>query len=226
MLMVVEALWPVRAEPSHVLRRWGLHTALFAAALLLTFVGFAANGWLFGAADPAVAQGVGVWHLAGMVLALDALAYGCHVASHKVPLLWRMHRLHHSDTSLDVSTIFRQHPGQFFWYLPVMLGAASLMGASALEVSIYFALERSIQALAHANMPVPAWVSRWMGLVMVTPDFHHTHHSPDAHGTDSNYGELFSFWDRIFRTGSASVPGRTVFGLNPAPERAAAQPAE
>jgi sterol desaturase/sphingolipid hydroxylase (fatty acid hydroxylase superfamily) len=228
-LLVAESAWPARTSRGNACRRWGFNAALFAGGGLLFWLAATLSDRAGVSLDLPDAGWSGAWHLGLVVLALDALAYGCHVASHKVPLLWRLHRVHHSDEILDVTTTLRQHPLQALWIVPVMLLGASAIGAGPLEAAVYYGLQRAVQALAHANVPFPARLAGWAEWVFVTPRFHHTHHSPDQVETDSNYGELFTVWDRLFGSMSRAVDGRTRFGLSPAlASRAAAgvQPAE
>jgi sterol desaturase/sphingolipid hydroxylase (fatty acid hydroxylase superfamily) len=211
-LLIAESLWPSRQDSAGTGRRWLFHSALFVVAIFIGAVGYWLMETLFGVEPSPQFR---AWHLAMVILAIDATFYGIHVLAHRAQPLWRFHRLHHDDRSLDVSTTFRQHPLQQLWTLPCVLMVAAVCDASAVELGIYVALQQIVQALAHANLRLPRAVTGPLSWVFITPELHQAHHSPEPHETDSNYGEVFSFWDRLFGTFTPAVDGRSVFGLNP-----------
>jgi sterol desaturase/sphingolipid hydroxylase (fatty acid hydroxylase superfamily) len=143
----------------------------------------------------------GFWiHLAYAVLVLDLLAYAVHRALHSALPLWRLHALHHSDTSLDVSTTVRHHPGEAIVTAFVLGIGGAALGCSALEVATYGVIENVVQLIGHADIRFPAWLTRANRWVLVTPQFHRIHHSSSRLETDSNYGQVFPFWDKLFGT--------------------------
>ena len=133
-------------------------------------------------------------------LALDLAIWAQHLALHRLPFLWRLHRVHHSDTAMDVSTALRFHPLEILLSLGLKVIIVMMLGAPAVAV---FAFEIALGAGAlfnHANIALPNWLERPLRVFFVTPALHLIHHSPDPIETNSNYGFSFSFWDRIFRT--------------------------
>ncbi len=137
--------------------------------------------------------------IAAFVL-LDFAVWLEHVASHKIPLFWRIHRMHHSDTGFDVTTALRFHPIEIvlsmFWKALVIV----LLGAPAVAVLIFEIVLNGTAMFNHSNIRLPENADRLLRQVIVTPDMHRVHHSVERAETDSNYGFNFPFWDRIFKT--------------------------
>jgi sterol desaturase/sphingolipid hydroxylase (fatty acid hydroxylase superfamily) len=134
-------------------------------------------------------------------LALRSLAgYLFHLAMHKVPLLWRVHRVHHLDTHLDVSTALRSHPIEVLVAALIMSVVSVLFGLSAWALVMYELWDACAGAYSHANLRLPERLDRLLRTVLVTPNMHCLHHSSWRPETDSNYGTVFAFWDRLFGT--------------------------
>jgi sterol desaturase/sphingolipid hydroxylase (fatty acid hydroxylase superfamily) len=131
--------------------------------------------------------------------------YLVHRALHAVPLLWRLHRVHHCDTAIDVSTSFRHHSLELLFSASVMTALAVLLGLSAPALLTYETLAIGSGLFTHANMRVPARIDAALRWLIVTPAMHLVHHSAEQAETDSNFGELFSFWD--FLLGTYRGPG-------------------
>jgi sterol desaturase/sphingolipid hydroxylase (fatty acid hydroxylase superfamily) len=131
---------------------------------------------------------------------LDFAVWLEHVASHKVPLFWRIHRMHHADTGFDVTTALRFHPFEIvlsmFWKALVI----AAIGAPPLAVLVFEIVLNGSSMFNHANISLPLKIDRLLRKIIVTPDMHRIHHSAQRSETDSNYGFNFAFWDRIFRT--------------------------
>jgi sterol desaturase/sphingolipid hydroxylase (fatty acid hydroxylase superfamily) len=140
--------------------------------------------------------------LAGAVsfLVLDFAVWASHVASHKVPVLWRIHRMHHSDIDFDVTTAIRFHPIEIVLSMLWKLAVVAVLGAPASAVLLFEIVLNGGAMFNHANVRLPAWLDSWLRLVIVTPDMHRVHHSTDRTETDSNYGFNLSIWDRMFST--------------------------
>jgi sterol desaturase/sphingolipid hydroxylase (fatty acid hydroxylase superfamily) len=157
------------------------------------------------------------------VVALDLLAWVAHVLLHKSALGWRFHRVHHSDPRVDVTTAFRQHPGETVWRIAWQLAGTLALGLPLWAVAVYLVLSTTNAELEHANVRVGARTDRWLRLVLVTPHMHKVHHSRDQRETDSNYSNIFSIWDRVFGTyGARTDLGGLRYGLDGvADERAA-----
>ncbi len=142
---------------------------------------------------PAVAVVVGI-------LILDLVIYWQHRILHAVPLLWRLHRMHHADTGFDVTTGVRFHPLEIVLSMLLKLAAIAILGIVPLAV-LSFEIMLSTGALfTHANLRLPARVERALRLLVVTPDMHRIHHSWHRDETNSNFSFHLSIWDRLFRS--------------------------
>ncbi|MEO7394016.1 MAG: sterol desaturase family protein [Chitinophagaceae bacterium] len=158
---------------------------------------------------------VPVWLKMILAVALfDFVSYWFHRASHKVPLLWRLHRVHHSDTSMDSSTFFRGHPIEsFLWFGVGNIVAAGIFGLDLLSLGLYFLVSLPFFFLEHANLKFPTWIDKTFGLVFTTPNLHKVHHEQDQYYTDSNFSDIFILWDRIFGTYKHKPVEEIKFGL-------------
>ncbi len=142
------------------------------------------------------------------ILGLDLVSYGWHRANHAVPLLWRFHQVHHSDPEFTATTGLRFHPGELLLALPVRLVAVAALGLPVLGVivfEIYFAFQNMFE---HGNIDLPASLEKRFAWLFVTPALHRQHHSRRHAELNSNYGTIFTFWDRglgSFRDSSSRV---------------------
>lgn len=137
--------------------------------------------------------------IAAFVL-LDLVIWAQHLVFHKVPLLWRVHSVHHTDHDLDATTGIRFHPMEIVLSILVKAAAVIVLGAPPLAVVLFEAGVNAAAIFNHANLRLPERFDRWLRLVLVTPDMHRVHHSVARDETDSNYGFALSAWDRLFRT--------------------------
>ena len=133
------------------------------------------------------------------ILLLDLWMYAWHRANHVIPLLWRFHRMHHSDPSMDVTTATRFHIGEHVIGATLRLGVIALAGMQVWHVIAYEILVVVMTQFHHANISL-GWFDRWLRLLIVTPDMHKVHHSRVRQETNSNYSTVFSFWDRLARS--------------------------
>lgn len=155
------------------------------------------------------------------IAALDLFAYVAHVLLHKAPFAWRFHRVHHSDGAVDVTTAFRQHPGETVWRVLWQLPAIVLFGLPLWIVVFYLTVSAANAQLEHANIRLSEKLDRWLRLLFVTPNMHKVHHSRLQRETDSNYSNIFSVWDRIFGTYTRCIDFRTLrYGLDDSHDRA------
>ncbi len=134
------------------------------------------------------------------LLIRSLVSYVVHYLMHKVPFLWRIHRVHHTDTHLDVSTTVRLHPIEILLGILIVIPTTAFFGLSAWVLVLYEVLDSFFTPFSHANVSLPKWLDKTIRLVFVSPDMHRIHHSSYQPETDSNYGAVFSFWDRIFFT--------------------------
>lgn len=143
----------------------------------------------------------------------DLLAYWIHRLLHSVGMFWRFHRVHHSDKALDVSTSVRHHPIEP-WVVGYLSSLILLLLKCPIEwLGVYILLTHSFALFVHANVKIPARLDDWLSFIFITPSLHSVHHSQYQVETDSNYGNIFSIWDRSF---GSYRKNRTVvnFGLD------------
>lgn len=179
----------------------------------LTAIGLAAGTLLpvANVGSAAFAQGLGIglarqWSLgwgasfALVLLAFSFVAYWLHRWMHRIPFFWRIHRVHHADSVVDISTSLRNHPFELLVTLPVSALVVVAIGAPP---SAVVAAQTAILASAiwqHADIRLPKGLDRALGLILFTPGLHRLHHSPERAVHDTNYGDIFTIWDRLFGT--------------------------
>ena len=139
------------------------------------------------------------------VLVLDYLAYTWHRLLHS-PLLWRLHRVHHNDLDMDLTTGWRFHFGEMLASIPYRAGLPALLGVRPATVLSYEAVFEACTAFQHSNWQLPLAVERPLARLLVTPRAHGIHHSQVQRETDSNFGVVLSFWDYLHRTLRLNVP--------------------
>ncbi len=207
LLYAFETAWPEfrgrTGRPAHVGRNVflgfvnaGLTFLLFGAPLLyLTRRANAAEiGLLQRLALPVWAR----WTLA--LVLFDAWMYAWHVLNHRLPLLWRFHRMHHSDGELDASTALRFHPGEIALSNVARLAVLPLLGMTVAQLALYEVLLLPVILFHHSNVAIPYRADTVLRWLVPTPWMHWVHHSDRRAETDSNYGSLLSVWDRLFRS--------------------------
>ncbi|MFD2255387.1 sterol desaturase family protein [Luteolibacter algae] len=136
----------------------------------------------------------------GAVLMLDAWTYAWHRMNHRIPFLWRFHRMHHSDSHMDVTTANRFHIGEIIISSVLRIPLIVLLGLKLEHIAVYELLMFSVVQFHHANISISAKWDRWLRVLIVTPFMHKVHHSRWQLETDSNYSSFLSIWDRIFRS--------------------------
>ena len=193
------------SEPSsdgRLITNFGLAAiVLFASGLApLARLGTSAAGQLFGfgLADRLPLSWLALFGLA--ILSETFAAYWVHRLMHRAPLLWRMHRVHHADNSVDVSTSYRNHPLELLVTMPA---SAAVILALGLPPSVVVATQTVLTAATlweHADLALPERLDRALSWIIYTPRLHRLHHSPERAIHDSNYGGLLTIWDRLFGT--------------------------
>ncbi len=188
-------------------------------------VNFALAFLLLRASDWAVGHEIGVLFLVpglplvvqmlvGLLL-LDLLgAWLAHWVEHKTPLLWRLHLVHHSDTHVDTTSANRHHPGESVVRFAFTLVAVIVIGAPMWLVFLYQAVSVVLSQFNHANIALPKALDRALAWVFVSPDMHKVHHHYVLPYTDSNYGNVFSVWDRLFGTFMDMDRAKLVYGID------------
>ncbi len=214
----LEALAPRRARRTNRFVRWSTNGAMLvlstilirvtgllipliaasAAALYAAKLGFGLFNWL--------ALPFWLEVILAMVL-LDLAIWVQHLISHKIPLLWRLHRVHHADRDLDASSALRFHPIEMVLSALYKIVIVLLLGPVVLAVVLFEIILNASAMFNHANLALPLWLDRILRTLFVTPDMHRVHHSIHRAEHDHNYGFCLSIWDRLFRTYTAQPAG-------------------
>lgn len=134
------------------------------------------------------------------LIIFDFSRYLFHFSLHRVPLLWRIHFVHHTDIDFDFTTGLRFHPAEAIVTAIYNIAVISLLGAPVIVVLIYEMVSNVMGVFAHANVNIPLRADRWLRNVIVTPDVHRIHHSAAPGETNSNYAGITPWWDRLFGT--------------------------
>ena len=222
-LLVVFATWELmaparRAEIPRVIR-WGNNFAMVVLDTLILRLVFPMLA--VGVAALATQNDWGLFPVLGLtgtigiilgVLLLDLAIYGQHILFHKVPALWRLHRMHHADPHFDVSTALRFHPIEIVLSMAIKMGVVLALGLSPVAVILFEILLSGTALFNHSNARLPKVIEPVVRLFVVTPDMHRVHHSDIRIETDSNYGFCLPWWDRLFGTYTAQ-PGRGHDGM-------------
>ena len=155
--------------------------------------------------------------LAAFVL-IDLFQYALHLLMHKIPVLWRLHAIHHSDEKVSALTGLLHHPAEALvsYFLTLTLGI--LVGLPMIVLVVYGIVSALHNAFVHADVTLPGWMDRILRAVIVTPSMHRTHHLASPREGDSNFGQIFSIWDRIFGTSVSDADLNGKLGLL-SPER-------
>jgi sterol desaturase/sphingolipid hydroxylase (fatty acid hydroxylase superfamily) len=175
-----------------------------------------------GVAVWAEARGFGLLNLTGWpeglriliaVAVLDLAIWAQHLLFHKVPILWRLHRMHHADPEMDATTGLRFHPAEVLLSMVIKMAIVAALGAPPVAVLLFEVVLNAASLFNHANIRLPGYVERALRLVVVTPDLHRIHHSDKREETDSNYGFSVTWWDRLFGTFRAAPRPDHRFGI-------------
>jgi len=207
---VIEAVMPRRPRTQPRSRRWFTNWGIVILdTLTLRLLALALPLLAVGAALDAQANGWGLMHsldiplwlaVVATVLIFDFAIWAQHLITHKVPLLWRLHRVHHADRDMDVTTAIRFHPVEIALSMLLKIGLAYLLGPPAIGVILFEIILNGTAMFNHANIRLPLWLDAIVRQVLVTPDMHRVHHSVHRNEHDSNYGFSLSIWDRMFGT--------------------------
>lgn len=210
--MAIYELWSPRLERQEMRgawksRRWFTNLSILVLSSVALRVVFPAAA--VGTAVWAEANGFGLFRALGLpglvaglfaFVILDFAVWLEHVASHKFPVLWRIHRMHHADNGFDVTTALRFHPIEIVLSMVWKAAIVVALGAPVLAVLIFEIVLNGCAMFNHSNIALPQPLDRVLRRFVVTPDMHRVHHSSIPNETDSNYGFNFSLWDRLFGT--------------------------
>jgi len=206
-LAAVELAVPRRRLRHGRSRRWTTNLGLF--ALDTALVRLAVPLLMIGTAQLAEVRGWGLfnqlalpfWLELLLVLALlDLALFLQHWATHRVPLLWRLHQVHHADPDFDVTTAARFHPLEIALSMLYKMAVVAALGPTALTVFVFEVVFVAATVFVHANLSLPPALDRSARSAIVTPDMHRIHHSTLQRETNSNFGTMLSGWDRLFGT--------------------------
>ena len=213
LLFLLERLFPLRKSTRSLLARLFVNVAIS----ILTFI--AAVALVQPAAHWALRWSVekpfGLVHIAALpvwadfalsFLLMDLAFYYWHLANHRVPLLWRFHNVHHIDPDLDVSTAFRFHFGEITLSSVFSVAQVSLIGISPWAFAIYQLAFQAEVLFHHSNLRLPIGLERFLSKLIVTPRMHGIHHSQVHRENNSNFGTVFTWWDRLHRTLGLNIP--------------------
>jgi len=219
---VLERLIPWRRSVEIDPIRWLRNASMaFYGAIILGLIPFIAG---YGGAKAAEANGLGLlnqlslplWaELALSIVIIDALSYLQHRILHKWYFFWRAHRVHHSDKQIDVSTSLRFHPFETVFRATLEAGLIFVIGLPPEGILLSFGVLVFFNTITHANVVVASPVERALSTVFVTPDIHRLHHSTAPARQFTNFGTVFTVWDRLFGTYCAghSLRKSEIFGI-------------
>lgn len=204
LLAIAERTWPLRGDARPDWRQVN-NLALMLLGTLLVRVVFPVLAVGFAAAIEA--RGVGLLPWLGIdgwpavvlaILALDCAIYWQHRLFHRVPLLWRLHRVHHADTAFDVTLAVRFHPLEIALSMAIKFAVVAALGGPPLAVLLFEVALSAGSLFTHADLRLPPRLERALRWIVVTPDMHRIHHSVHREETDSNFAFHLSLWDRLF----------------------------
>ncbi len=217
----LEALWPLQKIDYRKWRHAGVNFVFLATTMLIN-IGFGlATVGVFAWIEQ---HHFGLLYLVDWPLWAELLVailifeffaqYLVHYLLHKVPLLWRVHMIHHSDTKVDATTGTRHHPLDFMLRETFALIAVIVSGAPIAFYFFYRICTVFFTYFTHANFYLPQWLDKPLSYVFITPNMHKFHHHYKQPWTDRNYGNIFSIWDRLFGTLVYDDPRKVRFGLD------------
>ena len=203
--------WAPRRQRSQTRKaRWTTNWAITVIdTLTLRALAFGLPLLAVGAAYDASQNGWGLFNNIGLpswieiaiaILILDFIIWLQLLINHKIPLLWRLHQVHHADVDIDVTTAIRFHPVEIALSMILNIGLVYLMGPAGVAVILFEIILNGTAMFNHANIRLPLWLDAIVRKVLVTPDMHRVHHSIHRAEHDSNYGFALSIWDRLFGT--------------------------
>lgn len=217
-MAMLERLWPRRALTAPRSRRWLTNIAIVVVDSLVVRAMAALSVPLAAVAAAFYAErsGWGLLNLVALpgwlellvaVVVLDFAIWLQHLLAHRIPVLWRLHQVHHADPDIDVTTAIRFHPLEIGFSMLYKIGWVLLLGPSALAVVVFEVILNACAMFNHANVALPGWLDRVLRIVVVTPDMHRVHHSTIPREHHTNFGFNLSIWDRLFATYTAQPEG-------------------
>lgn len=223
---MLEGLMPLVRFRYHKVRHAGLNMFFTLTTIIINFA-FAAL--IVMASQYGAAHKIGLLYLFPLplwlftlvgLLLLDLIgAWFIHWLHHKIKWMWKLHLIHHSDTWVDTTTSTRHHPGESVLRAIFTLVGVVITGAPLWLVFLYQSLSVLLSQFNHANVSLPKWLDKAISWVIVSPDMHKVHHHHVQPLTDTNYGNIFSIWDRLFGTFAYVDDIRTLhYGIDTYPD--------
>ncbi|QYS87847.1 sterol desaturase family protein [Flavobacterium oreochromis] len=157
---------------------------------------------------------IGLQCIIGLLLMDFIGAYLPHYLQHKIKFLWRFHLIHHTDTWLDTTSANRHHPGESVFRFLFTALAVVITGAPIWLFFMYQSCSVLLSQFNHSNIQLPKWLDNWSSFIIITPKIHRIHHHYKLPYTDSNYGNIFSFWDRLLKTYQKLPQDQIIFGID------------
>jgi sterol desaturase/sphingolipid hydroxylase (fatty acid hydroxylase superfamily) len=206
-IAILEALWPRRSRSLSRWQRWPSNLGIIISNTVLLRIVIPTS-----AVALAILADTNHWGLLNQLsiapwfififalLLLDLAIYLQHVLFHSVPVLWRLHRMHHADLDLDVTSGLRFHPVEMLLSTAIKLAAVAALGPPASAVLLFEIALNATAMFNHGNLRIPVAADRMLRWLVVTPDMHRVHHSFVPQETNSNFGFNLPWWDRLFRT--------------------------
>jgi len=207
LMALAEAMWPRKKRALARPSRWFSNVSL--SALNIIVIKLLGPMTAISVASYAASHNIGLLNILGLpflvnvvlgVVVLDLAIYAQHVASHKIPILWRFHKVHHADRDIDVTTGIRFHPVEAVFSMLYKCLVVLILGPLPLAVFLFEVILNASAMFNHANLKLPSTLDLVIRKLIVTPDFHRVHHSTIRQETDNNYGFFLSSWDYLFKT--------------------------
>ncbi|WP_026764516.1 sterol desaturase family protein [Sediminibacterium salmoneum] len=218
---IVEGIVPLARFKYNKYRHAGINLFFTATTIIINFA-FALV--IVKASEWAIANQFGLLQLTtlpawvmliGGLLLLDLVgAYFIHFIEHKIKWMWKFHMVHHADTHVDTTTANRHHPGESVFRAVFTTIGVIICGAPMWLVMLYQSLSAVLSQFNHANMRLPLWLDNAISWIIISPNMHKVHHHYKQPQTDSNYGNIFSIWDRLFGTYNYTPVDSLRYGLD------------
>lgn len=204
---ILEFLFPLAKRRAGRLSQWFTNMAMtiintLSMRLILPIIAVGVAGY-------ASENGYGLFNMVAIgywptfivsLLLLDLLIYGQHVLVHRVPMLWRLHRMHHSELGLDVTSSVRFHPIEIIFSMLIKMAFVLMMGIPVVAVIFFEIILNALALFNHSNIKIPKSLEKLLRIIFITPELHWIHHSEIVNETNSNYGFNLVIWDKIFST--------------------------
>jgi sterol desaturase/sphingolipid hydroxylase (fatty acid hydroxylase superfamily) len=206
LVAAIEMTRQAEADATETRRRWITNLSLYGVEQVFVWSTAATfnalTGMVVGRSPLApILDGLGAGaRLLAAIMVLDLIEYGVHRAQHAIRPLWRLHAIHHSDCALDVTTSVRHHPLETVASTPIIGIVAGLLGLRVTDLAVFGGVAFLVQVIAHADLRLSPRLMHVVSWVLVTPEVHALHHSRRVAETNSNFGAIFTIWDRLFGT--------------------------